>query len=134
VPVRDVIAWYDANGVPRSVAYSRIADFQRAAQKRRHRGAIAETEARAAAAAEDLEDRERRWSTLLEAWSVAAGGADWIASLRCTGWERGADALVVRVIGSVEALEQLRRYRAELEAAGERALGVVVHVARETAP
>jgi hypothetical protein len=148
VPVADVVAWFEGQGVPRSRAIERVHRYAKTAAWRRCRDARGEATGRpraqarreakavnAAAAAADGE-RDRQWLTLRTAWARAAGDADffgWISSLRCGGWAVDGPTLVVRVVGPREVLERLVYHRAALERLGREVLDVPLHVSWEIA-
>ncbi len=82
-------------------------------------------------------DGDQLRATLRRSWGLVAGGADFLgslATLRFASRAWNGKLLVVRMAGPPEALEQLERYRTELEAAGGRAVGVPVRVAWEAGP
>jgi hypothetical protein len=79
-------------------------------------------------------DGDRLQATLRKSWALVAGDAEFLgrlAALRFASRAWTGALLVVRVAGPPEALEQLMRYRVDLEAAGGRAVGVPVRVAWE---
>jgi hypothetical protein len=107
------------------------AENERAAARRKGRAEPRPEALRGAAVAAD---GDRLQATLRKSWALVAGDAEFLgrlAALRFASRAWTGALLVVRVAGPPEALEQLMRYRVDLEAAGGRAVGVPVRVAWE---